>query len=243
MVAYATPEDWASEEWRTVRAFPNYQVSSIARAYSVPRKFVRGGLLTPWEDPKGYLHITVYEGDKARKPYLHRLVAEAFLGECPEGMETLHGPNGKLDNRASQLRYDTHQVNCDEMLRDGTRRFGEDHWNAVLTQELVAELRLRARGKESFETLAREFGLNPGAVASAVRGIVWQDCDVPPTLLGKRKGERHQDAKLTDAIVYECRVRRAQGAQIVTMANQYGVSFSGMRAALIGKTWKHVPMP
>jgi hypothetical protein len=184
----------------------------------------------------------LYHNDRCMKRGVHQLVADSFLGPCPVGLETLHGPNGKLDNRADQLRYDTHQVNCDEMVRDGTRRTGEDHWNAVLTEELVAELRRRNAGMESYDTLAREFDLNPGAVASAVKGVVWKDCEVPP-VRGKRRGERHQDAKLTDAIVYECRCRHAQGAPILPMSKQYGVSYPAMFNAIKGKTWKHVPMP
>lgn len=231
------------EEWRLVRIAPNYLISYSGRGYSIPRKFVRGGYLNPYEDENGYLHFTVYQEGRARKPYVHWLVADAFLGPCPEGMETLHGPNGKRDNRASELHYGSHQENCDDMLRDGTRRFGEDHWNAVLTKELVEELRLRARGKESFETLAREFGLSAGAVASAVRGAAWQDCDVPPTLLGHRKGERHQDAILTEQVVFDCRVRHKRGLQIHFMAKEYGVRWQTMYYAVKGKTWKHVPMP
>ena len=229
------------EEWRLVGRAPNYLISYSGRAYSVPRKFVHGGYLAPFLDDKGYLHISVYQDGKHTKPYVHRLVAEAFLGECPEGMETLHGPNGKLDNRADQLRYDTHQINCDEMVRDGTRRTGEDHWNAVLTQELVAELRLRNAGMESRDTLARKFDLNPGSVASAVRGVVWKDCEVPP-VTGSRRGERHQDARLTEQIVMDCRRRRASGTPVHIMAKEYNVRWQTMYYAVNGKTWKHLPL-
>lgn len=238
------PSSWPDqqEEWRLVRIAPNYLISYSGRAYSVPRKFVHGGYLAPYADVNGYLHITVYQEGRARKPYVHWLVADAFLGPCPEGMETLHGPNGKLDNRASQLHYGSHQENCDDMVRDGTRRTGEDHWNAVLTQELVAELRRRNAGMESYDTLARTFDLSPGSVASAVGGDAWKDCEVPP-VIGKRRGERHQDAKLTDAIVLNCRIRHAQGAPILPMAKMYDVSYPAMFNAVKGKTWRHVPMP
>jgi hypothetical protein len=57
----------------------------------------------------------------------------------------------------------------------------------------------------------------------------------------KERGGRHQDAKLTDAIVMECRARRAAGETMASLAREFGVSFVAMRNAIIGVTWKHVP--
>lgn len=230
------------EEWRLVRIAPNYLISYSGRAYSVPRKFVHGGYLTPWFSEHGYKFLTVYHDGRCMKRGVHQLVADAFLGPCPPGMETLHGPNGKLDNRASHLHYGTHQENVDDMLRDGTRRLGEAHPSAVLTLDLVAELRERNAGMESYDTLALDMDLHSGAVASAVKGASWKSCDVPP-VKGNRRGERHQDARLTERIVLDCRRRHRQGVPIHIMAKEYNVRWQTMYYAVNGKTWKHLPMP
>ena len=58
-----------------------------------------------------------------------------------------------------------------------------------------------------------------------------------------RSGSRHPQAKLTEAIVLECRERSAVGEAKRALAREFGVAQPVMRHAISGKTWKHVPMP
>ncbi|CAL6086945.1 Conserved_hypothetical protein [Hexamita inflata] len=44
--------------------------------------------------------------------HIHRLVAEAFLGECPEDCEVDHIDRCRVNNQVSNLRYITHSHNC-----------------------------------------------------------------------------------------------------------------------------------
>ncbi|CAL6072926.1 Conserved_hypothetical protein [Hexamita inflata] len=44
--------------------------------------------------------------------YIHRLVAEAFLGECPEDCEVDHIDRCRVNNQMSNLRYFTRSQNC-----------------------------------------------------------------------------------------------------------------------------------
>jgi len=67
------------------------------------------------------------QGVAQRSFYVHHLVAAAFIGPRPEGSEVCHGPGGFLDNRAVNLRYDTHHENIRDKIADGT-----DH-NAIKT--------------------------------------------------------------------------------------------------------------
>lgn len=60
------------------------------------------------------------------------------------------------------------------------------------------------------------------------------------------QGERHGQAKLTTAIVAECRIRAAAGANQSALAREFGVNQMTMWNALTGKTWGHVavaPVP
>lgn len=57
------------------------------------------------------------------------------------------------------------------------------------------------------------------------------------------QGERHGFAKLTDAIVAECRRRHAAGETQLSLAREFGVNKSVMHHAIWGITWTHVTEP
>jgi len=58
----------------------------------------------------------------------------------------------------------------------------------------------------------------------------------------KASGDRHGQAKLSSAIVADCRVRYAAGARCRDLADEFGVHPVTMSVALRGKTWRDVPM-
>jgi len=57
------------------------------------------------------------------------------------------------------------------------------------------------------------------------------------------KGETHPHAKLTDAIVLKMREMRMNGETGLSIATYFDVEQSTANKAIVGKTWKHVPMP
>lgn len=73
--------------------------------------------------------MSIYTGDHYSKVRLkvgvpttknvHQLVAEAFLGPRPEGMEVCHNNGQAHDNRAVNLRYDTHSNNQRDQVTHG----------------------------------------------------------------------------------------------------------------------------
>jgi len=70
--------------------------------------------LTPQVDKRsgrGYLRVGLYRNRKKKYPFAHRLVLEAFIGPCPEGLEACHEDGNPANNNLSNLRYDTHQAN------------------------------------------------------------------------------------------------------------------------------------
>src|ERR1700744_242768 len=95
------------ERWLPVPGWERwYEVRDQGRVRSLPRKTVcgmRGGRVLKLRIRAGYWSISLYyPGGRVGKRYhVHRLVAMAFLGPIPSGMEVLHGPAGALDNRPS----------------------------------------------------------------------------------------------------------------------------------------------
>lgn len=163
------------ERWLPVVGWEGlYDVSSLGRVRSLDRvveiempyghtvRHYRGRMLRQQSGPgsHGYLTVVLSRQGKGQKTkQVHQLVAVAFLDPCPPGEEVRHGPNGKLDNRASQLCWGTRKQNLEDRVRDhGTIR-GERAGMAKLTWAAVVEIRRRAAAGEQQRRLATEFGV------------------------------------------------------------------------------------
>ena len=90
----------------------------------------------------GYAVVNIVRYGK-RQPYLiHRLVAETFLGPCPDGMECAHGDGNRRNASLNNLRWATPtQNNFDDKLAHGTLLNGSKIGNAQLAEAKVKALR------------------------------------------------------------------------------------------------------
>ena len=105
-----------SERWRAVVGYEGlYEVSDQGRIWS----HVSERLLSPWSGGSDHLQVRLVSSDKAQDKYVHRLVLEAFVGPCPEGMEGCHWDDDPTNNRLENLRWDTHSANTFDKVRNG----------------------------------------------------------------------------------------------------------------------------
>lgn len=91
-----------NEKW--VQIDNAYSVSSFGRVKG-PRKITFGSV-----GSRGYLQVCIHRKTKN----VHVLVAEAFLGQRPDGMHVCHGDGDKTNNRLDNLRYDTPKSNWED---------------------------------------------------------------------------------------------------------------------------------
>lgn len=101
------------------------QVRSLDRVDHLGRR-VRGRLLKPWvakrsDTSKQTMHQLVDLNNRGRRQavYVHTLVLNAFVGVRPDGMEACHTDGDPANNRATNLRWDTHAANMADVLRHG----------------------------------------------------------------------------------------------------------------------------
>jgi hypothetical protein len=175
-----------TETWKPVVWAPGYEVSDQGRVRSLDRevavaannsdikkrsahtKVRKGKVLSPglWR----YASVTV----AGKQAMVHRLVAEAFLGPCPEGHVVCHGPGGPLDNRLENISYGTHSKNTgDDRRRDGTIPRGERCARSKLTEEQVIEAKRRTAAGESRASISRSFGVTPETISCIATGRTW----------------------------------------------------------------------
>lgn len=101
-----------------------YEVSDLGRVWGCKNKIIRKPVLNG--DGVGrppYWRVKLCRDGVECHHLVHRLVLTAFRGPCPPGQEGCHGPLGSLENRLTNLRWDTHSENACDMARHGTHAF------------------------------------------------------------------------------------------------------------------------
>ena len=128
--------DATQEEWRPVVGWEaDYEVSNLGRVRSLPMLVGRGKgqwlkpgqLLNPKrqkrsgkrENREGYWVVTLH-GEQRR---IQTLVAEAFLGPRPDGLQCLHRNDDSSDNRAENLYWGTDADNRADSVRNGRHHY------------------------------------------------------------------------------------------------------------------------
>ncbi len=128
-------------EWKPIEGFEGYyEVSSDGQVRSLDRTVpgpwgpqkLKGRILRPAPSvPCGHFTVLLCKDGNQKSFRIHALVAEAFLGSCPPGLEVRHGPNGVKDNSVANLSYGTHKQN----LREDKRRDGTHGGRAVIRSD------------------------------------------------------------------------------------------------------------
>jgi hypothetical protein len=169
--------------------FPGYYAGEDGSIWSTKSGEWKSRKLTPNRSQGGRLFICLAGPDGNRVRWVHRLILEAFVGPCPSGMECCHGPGGKLDNRLSNLRWDTRAANFADLYlhtggNTGTR--GEKNCNAVLTENEVREImRLALEGCGPAE-IGRRLNRPKATVWNVLGGKNWNHVTGLPRLPGWR---------------------------------------------------------
>jgi hypothetical protein len=158
-----------AEEWRPVVGWePWYEVSNLGRVRRIGagKGATVGMVVKPGPAGCGYLkHKLSHSGGKGVDVYVHHMVAAAFLGPCPEGLERDHINGDRIDNRAENLRYVTPAVN--RASRHLGR--GSTHYRSLFTETQVDEMRRLDSQGIHYRDIAEMFKAKAGTVWAIVR--------------------------------------------------------------------------
>lgn len=120
----------AAERWLPVHGFEGrYEVSDLGRVRSLDRVQVKsdgrtctikGRIRSLSRSGRGdYLTVSLKVDGRTVTRFVHRLVAEAFLGPRPPGLECCHGNGDGHDNRLENLRWGSHGENVQDTVAHG----------------------------------------------------------------------------------------------------------------------------
>ena len=106
------------ERWEEVAGVPEVWVSDLGRLRGIHGRTGRRVYYRLQEDRDGYLRCVVKREGRRYVVRVHREVARAFLGPCPEGLEVNHINGDKADARVGNLEYLTHAENLKHAYRE-----------------------------------------------------------------------------------------------------------------------------
>lgn len=172
-----------AEEWRPVVGHEgDYEVSNLG---NVRRLTYRGkdGTSFFYVAPKPmapnhsgpYPYVGLSKDDKKVRRDIHRLVLEAFVGPCPEGMEAGHLNGNSRDARLANLAWVSKEENEAHKIAHGTKVAGERNNNSKLTDDAVREIRAAmSAGTATRQELADKFGVNATTIDHVAAGKTWR---------------------------------------------------------------------
>lgn len=179
------------ESWRAVLGYEGlYEVSSLGsvrrvagevqvatRWGGVASKSVPSRVLAQTPDNGkhcyGRLTVKLSANGVARTRLVHQLVAEAFIGPRPDGMEVAHGDGNTQNNTAANLRYATPAENTADKLRHGTVLQGSAVATSKLTGEQARQIIKRRASGERVQSVADAFGISIAQVSRIASGKRW----------------------------------------------------------------------
>jgi hypothetical protein len=149
-----------TELWKDIPGYNGaYQASNLGRIKSLLRK---ERILNPYiNDVRCHRIAFLRKNGKGKSHKVHRLVMEAFVGPCPEGMEVRHLDGDGGNNNLVNLRYGTHKENMQDTIIHGTSNKGIKYGKFELTKRKLEQIRLLIQNKvEDEKILSIINGLN-----------------------------------------------------------------------------------
>lgn len=128
----------------------------------------------PFISNRGHLRVELHEDGIRQKFFVHRLVLEAFVGECPDGMQCCHNDGNPKNNNISNLRWGTAVENWQDKRLHGTATLGSRQGQAKLVEsDVVQILRMREQGAK-LKDIASKFGVSVAKIGQITTGKNWR---------------------------------------------------------------------
>jgi hypothetical protein len=110
------------EQWKDIKGYEGaYQISNLGRIKSLDRicvemprgckRHIKGKLMSPTDNGKGYMIISLKKHGTRKSKYIHRLVAEAFIPNPNSYTIVNHIDYNKKNNNVNNLEWCTQKDN------------------------------------------------------------------------------------------------------------------------------------
>ena len=162
------------EIWKPVKGFEeHYSVSTWGRLKRLKtiKRYKAGDIVNGGVRVDGYINVTLCKNGEKISRLLHQIVAETFLGQCPQGMQVnhKHSDGDKSRNWLSNLEYlSSKENNADQRVKRPAT------YAAKISQIDADTIRKRVLNGESKRILSVEYGISLGNINYILLGKTWQ---------------------------------------------------------------------
>ena len=163
------------EQWKPIPDFPDYEVSDQGwvRSYkSTSGKRLQYPHIMKPSKAHRYLVLSLSKDGKRTYCYVHHLVAQAFLGPCPNGMECCHINDDSMNNQVGNLYYATSHQNHLDALQNGCIAHQQK-----LNPVQVRQIRQMTKEGHTCRELAKQFNVSRQLISNIARKIAYPHID------------------------------------------------------------------
>ena len=151
------------ETFVKIEGFDNYEVSNLGKV----RNIKTGKILKPSLNHNGYLRLWLYENNKQKQLYLHRIVATAFI-DNPEAKPCVnHIDENKTNNDLNNLEWCTERENNVHGTR--MKRIAEKRFKKVIQLDLNDNV---LNVFESIKQAGQETGVFATSISACCNGRI-----------------------------------------------------------------------
>lgn len=221
-----------SEDFVPTRRNPKYFVNPEGRVWSsVSRRFLT-------HEKHDYLYVSFGR----RKHAVHILVAEAFVhNPDPDRLAiVMHKDDCRYSCSASNLTWGSHADNTQAAIDNGSLH---SDWNHKLSHKQILDIYADAvAGELAQDQIASKYGVSRSTVSGIKSGALHSG-KTGATYSGHSgglTGSNNHKARLSEEQVGDIYRRFLQGESMLSLAGEYGVSFTPVWMLCRGRTWNHV---
>jgi hypothetical protein len=177
------------ERWKEIPGYNGlYEVSDHGqvRSYAHTGRKPKSGIvkrrdipiiLRPTRSKKidGYVQVDLQCDGERKIGRMHRLVAEAFIGEAPfEGALVMHKDDDKTNNHYSNLAWGTTADNVDDKVSKSRHPMGTKMYNAKLTDLDIPLVRGLFNAGWTLSEVGRMFEVSAATIKDIITGRTWK---------------------------------------------------------------------
>ena len=104
--------------WKTIKGFEGYMISTDGQVKNIKT----GKILKGFKNKKGYLQVPFYKNGKRIQPYIHKLVAEAFIDNPENKTQVNHIDGNKTNNNVNNLEWCNNRENQIHAIKNHLRK-------------------------------------------------------------------------------------------------------------------------